>query len=105
MQTHGLEMLDVENLRRHYHLTLKQWSENFDANWLKINDSDPIRFDEKFRRRWRLFLWTCSENFNTDNVGIGLYQITFGKQATKDYPMSRNFLYEKPIEPKATKFR
>jgi hypothetical protein len=33
MERSGLEVLDVENLRRHYALTLDAWAERFDASW------------------------------------------------------------------------
>ena len=32
-RTRGLEVVDIENLRRHYALTLDAWTERFDANW------------------------------------------------------------------------
>ena len=52
-------MIDVENLRRHYALTLDAWAERFDANWEKIHALDPVRFDERFRRIWRTYLWAA----------------------------------------------
>ena len=33
MEKAGLEVLDIENLRRHYALTLDVWAERFDRNW------------------------------------------------------------------------
>jgi cyclopropane-fatty-acyl-phospholipid synthase len=33
MDACGLEVLDVENLRRHYALTLDEWAARFDASW------------------------------------------------------------------------
>ena len=53
MEKAGLEVLDIENLRRHYALTLDAWAERFDRNWDKIHALDPQRFDERFRRIWR----------------------------------------------------
>ena len=39
MERCGLEVVDVENLRRHYALTLDVWAERFDRNW----DDHPAR--------------------------------------------------------------
>lgn len=94
MKQYGLEMLDVENLRRHYALTLTEWAKNFDEQWPQIQASDPVMFDERFRRTWHLYLWLCVGAFQRQDAGIGLYQITFSKGWTEDYPMSRTFLYE-----------
>ena len=41
MERMRLEVLDVENLRRHYALTLDAWAERFDANWEAIHALDP----------------------------------------------------------------
>ena len=57
----GWEAVDIENLRRHYALTLDAWSERFDRNWDKIHALDPKRFDERFRRIWRTYLWSCAD--------------------------------------------
>ncbi|MGE5089614.1 MAG: class I SAM-dependent methyltransferase, partial [Candidatus Levyibacteriota bacterium] len=65
MERCGLEVLDVENLRRHYALTLDCWAQRFDRNWDAIHALDPARFDEAFRRRWRSYLWSCAEVFRS----------------------------------------
>ena len=61
----GLEVLDIENLRRHYALTLDVWGERFDKNWDRIRALDPKRFDERFRRIWRIYLYGCAEMFRS----------------------------------------
>lgn len=63
----GLEVLDVENLRRHYALTLDAWGERFDRNWERIRS--PAGYTH-------------------------LFQVVFSKGNTRTYPMSREFLYE-----------
>src|SRR3989338_315621 len=92
MAKNNLEVLDVENLRRHYHFTLKEWAQNFDAHWETIHNIDPKRFDEKFRRASRIYLHLCSEAFLDGS--LRLYQVTFSKGLTSEYPMTRDFLYE-----------
>lgn len=104
MKKYGLEMLDVENLRRHYALTLTEWAKNFDRAWPEIHAADPIKFDERFRRLWHLYLWLCVGAFERQDAGIGLYQVTFSKGWTTDYPMSRAFLYTDTPIPTPTRF-
>lgn len=95
MEQCGLEIVDVENLRRHYALTLDEWATRFDARWDGIRALDPQKFDEAFRRKWRSYLWSCAEMFRSPNGHTHLFQIVFSKgNVSKDnYPMSRNFLY------------
>ncbi len=96
MERSGLEIVDIENLRRHYALTLDAWSERFDGNWERIHALDPARFDERFRRVWRTYLYACAEMFRSTRLRTHLFQIVFSKpNLTKDnYPMSRAFLYD-----------
>lgn len=95
MEKCGLEILDVENLRRHYALTLDEWASRFDRNWDTIRALDPKRFDERFRRIWRCYLIGCAEMFRSAAAHTHLFQITFskGNVAADGYPMSRAHLY------------
>ncbi|TMH94554.1 MAG: class I SAM-dependent methyltransferase [Betaproteobacteria bacterium] len=98
MERAGLEVLDIENLRRHYALTLDAWGERFDRNWERIRKLDPKRFDERFRRVWRVYLYGCAEMFRSPRGHTHLFQIVFskGNVTQASYPMSRGFLYEQP---------
>ncbi|RPI48180.1 MAG: class I SAM-dependent methyltransferase, partial [Betaproteobacteria bacterium] len=91
----GLEVVDVENLRRHYALTLDAWAERFDCNWERIQALDPGKFNERFRRVWRVYLYGCAEMFRSPAQRTHLFQIVFSKGNVSDrsYPMSRDFLY------------
>lgn len=94
MERSGLEVLDVENLRRHYALTLDAWAERFDASWNAIHALDPARFDEYFRRKWRTYLWSCAEMFRSPHGQTHLFQVTVSKGNNGyDYPMCRTHLY------------
>lgn len=99
MERAGLEVLDIENLRRHYALTLDAWGERFDRNWDKIRALDPQKFDERFRRIWRVYLYGCAEMFRSPAGYTHLFQIVFSKGniTRANYPMSRGFLYEPPV--------
>jgi len=95
MEQVGLEVVDIENLRRHYALTLDAWAERFDRNWEKIAALDPARFDERFRRIWRIYLYGCAEMFRAPTGYTHLFQIVFsrGNITPTSYPMSRAHLY------------
>lgn len=95
MEQCGLEVIDIENLRRHYALTLDEWARRFEARWDDIRAIDPVRFDERFRRIWRSYLVGCAELFRSPAGYTHLFQIVFSKgNTTRDgYPMSRAFLY------------
>lgn len=97
MEKAGLEVLDVENLRRHYALTLDVWAERFDRNWDRIRALDPERFDERFRRIWRVYLYGCAEMFRSPNGRTHLFQVLFskGNVSFTSYPMTRDFLYDR----------
>jgi len=97
MEQAGLEVVDIENLRRHYALTLDAWAERFDRNWDAIHALDPKKFDERFRRIWRIYLYGCAEMFRSPAGYTHLFQIVFsrGNITADNYPMSRAHIYER----------
>jgi cyclopropane-fatty-acyl-phospholipid synthase len=101
MEKAGLEVLDIENLRRHYALTLDVWAERFDKHWDAIRALDPRRFDERFRRIWRVYLYGCAEMFRSPTGRTHLFQIVFskGNVSGTSYPMTRDFLYQLEEQP------
>lgn len=89
MQEGGLEVRDVENLRRHYARTCAIWTDNFEANAERISQlTDAKRF-----RIWHVYLAGCTYAFNHD--WISLYQIVCGKagKAPAAIPWSRRYMY------------
>jgi cyclopropane-fatty-acyl-phospholipid synthase len=95
MERAGLEILDVENLRRHYALTLDVWADRFEQRWNDIRGLDPTTFTERFHRVWRTYLVSCGEMFRSPKSNTHLFQITFskGNVTRENYPMSRRHLY------------
>ena len=95
MERCGLEVIDVENLRRHYALTLDAWAQRFDAGWPAIQALDPARFDERFRRIWMCYLVGCAEMFRCETGQTHLFQVLFskGNVSPASYPMTRAHLY------------
>lgn len=96
MERFGLEVLDVENLRRHYAPTLDAWAQRFAANWPVIQALDPARFDERFRRIWMCYLVGCAEMFRSETGQTHLFQVLFSKGniSRTSYPMTRAHVYE-----------
>ena len=95
MERCGLEVLDIENLRRHYAPTLNAWAERFERRWPEIQALDPARFDERFRRVWHSYLVGCAEMFRSPAGYTHLFQIVFskGNVSMSGYPMSRQHVY------------
>ena len=101
MEECGLEVVDIENLRRHYALTLDAWTERFDRHWPDIQALDPVKYNERFYRVWRTYLVSCAEMFRSPYARTHLFQIVYSKgNITKDnYPMSRAHLYAGDLPP------
>jgi cyclopropane-fatty-acyl-phospholipid synthase len=89
IQEGGLEVLDVENLRRHYAETCKHWTNNFE---LRAETIRQLAGDRKYRI-WRIYLAGCAYAFNQD--WISLYQVVCVKsgQHPAKLPWSRRHMY------------
>jgi cyclopropane-fatty-acyl-phospholipid synthase len=86
---HDLSVLDVENLRPHYALTLRHWLERFDQNASNVTQM----FDEKFVRLWRMYLASSASAFEIGS--LQLYQVLFTPIGSKFFPMSRSDVYQR----------
>lgn len=86
----GVSVVDVENLRVHYALTLKHWLERFERH------ADEIRtmFDDAFVRTWRLYLASAQASFASGD--LQLFQVTFGRAGDTAQPWTRHALYQTP---------
>ncbi|QNA97788.1 cyclopropane-fatty-acyl-phospholipid synthase family protein [Massilia sp. Se16.2.3] len=89
MQQGGLEVRDVENLRRHYARTCAAWTENFESH----ADEIARLTDAKRFRIWHVYLAGCAHAFSHD--WISLYQIVCGKAGQEPglMPWSRRYMY------------
>ncbi len=83
-----LSILDIENLRRHYAITLQHWLDRFER------ESDQVAgmFDERFVRAWRLYLAGSAAAFSTG--WLQLFQVTFARGIDNDQPWTRAWLYD-----------
>lgn len=89
MQLGGLEVLDVESLRRHYACTMGHWSQAFERNAEKLK----TLVDEKRWRIWRIYLAGCQLAFENDQVS--LYQVLCrpSGRSSQEQPWSRRWMY------------
>jgi len=86
----NLSVLDVENLRLHYALTLRHWLERYEAALDKVR---AMSFDENFVRMWRLYLAGSIAAFETGVMQ--LFQVLFTTHENNRIPLTREFMYPK----------
>jgi len=83
LQPSDLSVLDVENLRLHYALTIEHWRQRFDA----AADQVAGMFDETFVRAWRLYLAGSQAAFTAGTMQ--LFQVVFARGAGQSVPRAR----------------
>jgi len=83
----GFSVLDVENLREHYVLTLRHWLARYESHAEHIERT----FDETFVRAWRLYLAGSIAAFTTSS--LQLFQVAFARPNVRDLPWNRAYLY------------
>lgn len=69
----GLDCQPVLNFGEDYERTLFLWRQRFEAAWPKIA---ALGFDERFHRKWRLYLAYCEAGFRARTIDVGLYRFT-----------------------------
>lgn len=66
LEAGGLEVLDVEALRRHYGLTLRAWVQRLEGHW-----GEAVGLTSKGRARiWRLYMAASALNFEAGKMGV-----------------------------------
>jgi len=85
-----LSVVDVENLRPHYALTLRHWRERYE----RAVEDGRVSFDERFRRMWRLYLAGSEAAFRTG--WLQLFQVVFAPSGSGGMPETRAGLYDAP---------
>lgn len=83
-----MRLMDYENLRLHYALTLDAWKKRFLAHKKKILNL----YDEKFFRMWYLYLAGSAEGFRYGNLDLS--QFVFTKGINNALPLTREFMYQ-----------
>lgn len=85
----GLNVMDVENLRRHYALTAHHWRKNFLARYDLIKSR--MGFDDRFMRTWEFYLASVVAGFRSGH--LNLIQMVMSNGINDAYPLTRDFLY------------
>ena len=86
-------VLDVENLRLHYALTLGEWLKRFEQNAERVEGM----MDEHFVRAWRLYLAGSKAAFTSGQ--LQLFQVVFAREQNNDIPWSRGHQYDAQVSP------
>lgn len=84
LEARELPILDVENMIRHYAITLRCWRERFLAN---ADGLDAGRYDSRFKRMWDYYL-SCGIAGALVSDGA-LYQVLFTNDCTAPIPLVR----------------
>jgi cyclopropane-fatty-acyl-phospholipid synthase len=86
LEPRSFSVLDVENLRLHYALTLQHWHERFEAVAPRVE----AMFDAAFVRAWRLYLVGSLAAFRTGS--LQLFQVLFARHGCNEIPWTRQRL-------------
>ena len=92
MEDAGFEIHDVEGLRQHYALTLREW-----VSRLEERREEALKHvTEPVYRIWRLYMAACALQFEEGCAGI--YQVLISKRAPflSPVPLTRRDLYQQP---------
>ncbi|RHW49548.1 cyclopropane-fatty-acyl-phospholipid synthase [Bombilactobacillus bombi] len=84
----GLQLSDMEMLRRHYQKTTEIWDSNFNQHRQEITQM----MGERFVRMWDLYLQACAASFASGNIDVIQYLLTKGPSGQK-LPMTRDYIY------------
>ncbi len=85
----GFNVLDVENLRRHYAMTAHHWRRNFLRNYAAIQKK--MGYGDRFMRTWDFYLASVAGSFRAGY--LNLIQMTMSHGINDEYPLTREFLY------------
>lgn len=84
IQDTGFEVINQENFREHYALTLHRWNENLSAHW----DQAVAMVGEPKARLWGLYMAGCAYNFEMNNIQIHQFLcIKPNREGTDTYPL------------------
>jgi cyclopropane-fatty-acyl-phospholipid synthase len=91
MTAAGLEAVDVENLRRHYALTMQHWSQRFEQNLHTIRDM----VGEKRFRIWRAYIAGCAYGFAHNWMALHqIVSVKAGGPGANALPLTREYMYQ-----------
>jgi cyclopropane-fatty-acyl-phospholipid synthase len=83
----GFSILDIENIRLHYALTLDHWHRRFEQAVDQVRE----RFGSEFVRAWRFYLLSSKTAFEVGH--LQLFQVLFSRRGNNAVPWSRANIY------------
>ena len=90
MAVEGIEVVDVESLRRHYAKTLAHWARRLDAH---PDEARAIAGEKRFRI-WRVYLAGSAYGFRENWMNIHqLLACKLGPPGSNPFPMTRDWMY------------
>lgn len=75
-ERHGFSLHHLEDITRHYTVTLRRWRHNFLAHWDRIRQ---LGLSEEFRRLWQFYFCYCEGGFAEGFLGD--FQLVFHRPA------------------------
>lgn len=92
MEDAKFEIHDVESLRKHYELTLREWVRRLES----CREEALGHVPESVYRIWRLYMAACAIQFDEGNTGV--YQILASRRApfSDPVPLTRRDLHHQP---------
>ncbi len=88
---HYFFIMDIENLKYHYALTLDHWSQRYEQNIDEIRK----KYGEAFVRMFRMYLRGSSSAFRIGE--LTLLQIVLTKEVNSSYPLTRKHLLQNSV--------
>lgn len=85
----GMQIFDMEPLRRHYQRTLEIWDDNFNAKRAEVEQMMGTRFT----RMWDMYLQACAASFQSGNIDVIQFLMTKGPSG-RVLPITRDYMYE-----------
>ncbi|MCZ6889685.1 MAG: cyclopropane-fatty-acyl-phospholipid synthase [Gammaproteobacteria bacterium] len=86
----SLVTTDIEVLRRHYALTLKEWNRRFQT----IRSEIAQQKGERFCRMWEFYIVACETAFEAGALAVFQLQLSHRSHAT---PLTRDYLYQDDV--------
>jgi cyclopropane fatty-acyl-phospholipid synthase-like methyltransferase len=84
LEKHGLAVLDVENIVRHYSYTVLGWLRRCREKRSTLN---PARYDRIFQRMWEYYLSCGIAAARASDAAV--YQVLFHDDRAGDIPLKR----------------
>ena len=95
VEREGLLATDLEILRLHYAMTLRQWRQRFRASWHTAAE----KFGERFCRMWEMYLAGSETAFRYKNLRVSQIHLTRDQNAL---PLTRDYMFDAERELRAS---